>query len=387
VELGEEAAVARIGGRTKAYRDRLVRLLARGPKRPSELTFRSWFGVFKRTITEFIDDDLNDRAASLTYYGILSIFPGLLVLVSGLGLLGKSATNTVVANLQQLAPGPTRDLLSDLIKNVRDHQTTAGVLAVTGLVIAFYSATSYIGGFMRAANAIYDVPEGRPLWKTVPIQLAFTAITGIFLVVSALSVFLTGQLAVLVGRLFGFKEQTVRVFGIAKWPVLVLAAALLIALLYWAAPNARQGGFRWITPGSLLAVFVWVAVSIGFAVYIAKFATYDRTYGTLAGVIVFLLWLWLTNVAILLGAEFDAELSRARAIAAGLPPDAEPYLPLRDVPKPRLKTDHEHVEFIIRDVEPPAESDKKTIADLGREQPSNLDKQATGTGDPVGTGD
>jgi len=373
--------VARIGGRTKAYRDRLVRLLDRGPKRPSELTFRSWFGVFKRTITEFIDDDLNDRAASLTYYGILSIFPGLLVLVSLLGLLGESATKTVVKNLQDLAPGPTRDLLSDLIVNVQKHQTTAGVLAIIGVVIAFYSATSYIGGFMRAANAIYDVPEGRPLWKTVPIQLFFTALTGIFLVVSALSVFLTGQLAEMVGRLLGFEQQTVKVFGIVKWPVLIVAAALLIALLYWAAPNARQGGFRWITPGSLLAVVVWVTVSIGFAVYIAKFATYDKTYGTLAGVIVFLLWLWLTNVAILLGAEFDAELGRARAIAAGLPADAEPYLPLRDVPKPRLKTDHEHVEFTFRDSEPPADSDKKSPSDLDREQLSNSDKQASGTGD------
>jgi membrane protein len=185
---------------------------------------------------------------------------------------------------------------------------------------------------MRAANAIFDVPEGRPLWKTVPIQLAVTAVTGAFLAVSAVSVFLTAGIAQQVGRVFGLEQQTVHIFDIAKWPVLVVGAAMMINLLYWAAPNARQGGFRWISPGSVLAVVVWSAVSVGFAVYIAHFNSYNKTYGTLGGVIIFLVWLWLTNVAILLGAEFDAELGRARAIAAGLPPHAEPYMPLRDVP-------------------------------------------------------
>ncbi len=325
--------MARIGGRTKGYRDRLVRLLAVGPKRPSELTWRAWFGVVKRTITEFIDDDLTDRAASLTYYGILSIFPGMLVLVAGLGLLGRSTTDDVVANIRALTPGPAREIIATGIADLQRNQGAAGVLAIVGLSIAFWSATSYIGAFMRAANAIYDVPEGRPLWKTLPIQIFVTVVTGIFLAVSALSVVLTGRLAQQAGRAFGIEQETVRVFDIAKWPVLVVALGLLIALLYWAAPNARQGGFRWITPGSVLAVAVWVIVSAGFAFYISRFDSYNKTYGALGGVIIFLVWLWLTNVAVLLGAEFDAELGRARAIAAGLPHDVEPYLPLRDVPK------------------------------------------------------
>jgi membrane protein len=342
----EEAAVARIGGRTKAYRDRLVRLLARGPARPSDLTWRDWFGVLRRTVSEFIDDDLGDRAASLTYYGILSIFPGLLVVVSALGLLGRSTTDEVLTHIRELTPGPAREIVAAGIENLQHNQGAAGVLAIVGLLIAFYSATSYIGGFMRAANAIYDVPEGRPLWKTLPIQLAFTAITGIFFAASALSVVLTGKLAQQAGRALGLEQQTVRIFDIAKWPVLVIVAAVLIALLYWAAPNASQGGFRWITPGSLLAVAVWVIVSAGFAFYISKFALYNKTYGTLGGVIIFLVWLWLTNVAILLGAEFDAELSRARAIAAGLPRDAEPYVPLRDVPsKPSAFSEHVDFDF------------------------------------------
>jgi membrane protein len=310
-----------------------VALLARGPKRPSDLSWRAWFGVIRRTMVEFIDDDLNDRAASLTYYGILSIFPGLLVLVTGAGLLGRSTTAAVVANLQEV-PGPARQILADGIANIQANPRAAGVFALIGLAIAFWSATSYVGGFMRAANTIYDVPEGRPLWKTIPIQLAVTAVTGVFLAVSSIAVVFTGQLAKFAGRALGVEDATTRVFDIAKWPVLVVISGLLIALLYWAAPNARLGGFHWITPGSLLAVFVWMVVSAGFAFYIARFNTYDTTYGTLGGVIIFLVWLWLTNVAILLGAEFDAELGRARAIAAGLPRDSEPYLPLRDVPRP-----------------------------------------------------
>lgn len=325
--------VARRRGRAHAYRDSLIRLLARGPKRPSDLTGWAWFGVIRRTISEFIDDELNDRAASLTYYGILSIFPGLLVLVAVVGLLGPGPAATLVANITNLAPGPARDIVVEGVAKLGDNQGAAGVVALIGVLVAFWSATSYVGGFMRAANIIYDVPEGRPLWKTVPIQLAVTAVTGVFLAVSAASVFLTGQIAQQAGRMIGLEQETVHVFDIAKWPVLVVGAGLMISLLYWAAPNARQGGFRWITPGSLLAVILWSSVSVGFAIYIAHFASYDKTYGTLGGVIIFLIWLWLTNVAILLGAEFDAELGRARAIAAGLPPLAEPYIPLRDVPR------------------------------------------------------
>jgi membrane protein len=323
---------ARVGGRSKAYRARLVRLLAGGPRRPSDLSRKDWYGVMRRTFSEFIDDDLNDRAASLTYYGVLSIFPGLLVLASIVGLLGRNTTDNVLENIRSLAPGLAQDIIAAGISDVKDHHSTASVIAVVGVLIASYSATSYVGGFIRAANAIYDVPEGRPLWKTVPLQLVFTAITGAFLVVSAFSIVLTGGLAQAAGKALGLERQTVLVFDIVKWPVLVLAASMLIALLYWAAPNARQGGFRWITPGSLLAVIVWGIVSAGFAIYIAKFGSYNHTYGTLGGIIGFLVWLWLTNVAILLGAEFDAELARARAMASGLPSSAEPYVPLRDIP-------------------------------------------------------
>jgi membrane protein len=174
------------------------------------------------------------------------------------------------------------------------------------------------------------VPEGRPIWKTVPLRLGLTVLTGLLLAVSVLAVVFTGKFAEQIGKVFGLGSAAVQVWDIAKWPVLVIAIGLLFAVLYWAAPNARQGGFKWITPGSALAVVVWLAVSGGFALYVANFASYNKTYGALGGVIVFLVWLWLSNTAVLLGAEFDAELARARAIEGGHPEGQEPYVPLRD---------------------------------------------------------
>jgi len=187
-----------------------------------------------------------------------------------------------------------------------------------------------VGSFMQAANSIYDVPEGRPIWKKLPIRLGITIVVGLIVGVASLAVVLTGSLARQVGKLLGVGSSAVTVWNIAKWPVLVILIALAIAMLYWAAPNARHGGFRWVTPGSLLAVVVWIIASAGFVFYIANFSSYNKTYGSLAAVIIFLIWLWITNLAILFGAEFDAEMQRARAIEAGHSPTDEPYMELRD---------------------------------------------------------
>ena len=187
---------------------------------------------------------------------------------------------------------------------------------------------------MRASNAIYDVPEGRPVWKTLPIRIGVTVVVMVLLAVSAVAVVATGGLAGRLGRLLGLGSRVVTVWDIAKWPVLLLIVGFLFALLYWASPNARQP-FRWITPGGILAVVVWVVASVAFALYVANFGSYNKTYGSLASVIIFLVWLWLSNTAILLGAELNAELERSRAIAAGHPADEEPYMELRDTRKIR----------------------------------------------------
>ncbi len=323
----------------KTYRERLVRLLERGPKRPSELSRRAWWRAFGRTLGELVDDHLTDRAAVLTYYGILAIFPGMLVLVAVVGLLGNQTAVDVVQDIKNLSFGPNADIIGQGVEDVIKSKQQAGIVAIVGLVVAFYSATGYVGAFIRAANAIYDVPEGRPVWKTLPLRILITIVTGLFLAISAITIAFTGRLAERIGVLLNIDPERVKFFDIAKWPILMVAFALLMALLYWAAPNARQAGFRWITPGSLLATLVWLGVSGGFALYVSRFNSYDRTYGALGGVVVFLVWMWLTNVAVLLGAEFDAELARERAIAAGLPRQAEPYLPLRDLPRDRVIED------------------------------------------------
>jgi membrane protein len=286
--------------------------------------------VLRRTVREFGEDKLTDWAAALTYYAVLSIFPGLLLLVSILGLVGAPALQPLIDNMGTIAPGPVGEILAEGARGLTEAQGAAGLLALVGAAGALWSASGYIAAFMRAANAIYDVPEGRPFWKTVPIRLGVTVVVGALLAVSALMVVLTGDLARRVGDAFDAGSVLVTTWGIVKWPILVVIVSQMFALLYWASPNARQGGYRWISPGGLLAVVLWMLASAGFAIYVANFASYNKTYGVLGGVIIFFVWLWISNIAVLLGAEFDAELHRARAIAAGHPADREPYVELRD---------------------------------------------------------
>jgi membrane protein len=304
------------------------------PERPSELPGGSWWAAIRRTVREFQVDNLKDWAAALTYYSVLSIFPALLVLISLLDLAGPSTIQTVLDNLGQVAPGSVNQILEGAINNLRQTRGSAGVLALAGLAVALWSASNYIAAFMRASNAIYDVPEGRPVWKTLPIRIAVTVVVMVLLAASAVAVVATGGLADRLGRLLGLGTAVVTAWDVVKWPVLLLVVSFLFALLYWASPNARQG-FRWVSPGGILAVGVWVVASVAFAVYVANFGSYNKTYGSLASVIIFLVWLWLSNTAILLGAELNAELERARAIAAGHPPDEEPYMELRDTSKIR----------------------------------------------------
>ncbi|MFI2197028.1 YihY/virulence factor BrkB family protein [Streptomyces coeruleorubidus] len=300
------------------------------PDSPSDLPRKSWGAVLKGSIREFKDDELTDRAAALTYYGVLALFPALLVLVSLLGITGRSTTDKVLDNVQQLAPGSARDIITRAVEQLQGNAGIGSLMAIVGLVLAVWSASGYVAAFMRSANAVYDMPEGRPVWKLLPVRVAVTVVLMVLAVISALIVVFTGGLARQVGTTLGIGDTALTVWSIAKWPALVVLVTIMIAILYWAAPNAKVKGFRWITPGSLLALLIWMIASAGFAVYVANFASYNKTYGTMAGVIVFLVWLWITNLAILLGLEFDAETVRQRAIAGGHPPEAEPYTQPRD---------------------------------------------------------
>jgi membrane protein len=305
---------------------------ARLPSGPTDLRASSWLGVLKRTVRQFRSDNLSDWAAALTYRGLMSLTAGALVVVAGLGLLGHSATQRLLDNIDQLAPSGVTSVLNHIINNVQS-QGKAGLAAVIGIALALYSASNYIAGFMRASNAIYNIGEGRPVWKTFPVRIGVTVVIVVLIVVSAAIVVFTGPVADQLGTALGVGHAAVTAWDIAKWPVLVLVVSLMLSILYYACPNVKQPGFRWVSPGGVVAVLIWLVASALFALYVANFGSYNKTYGTLAGVIVFLIWLWLTNVAVLLGAEFNAELLRARVIQADGDTERTSFVEPRDTRK------------------------------------------------------
>ncbi|WP_235947095.1 YihY/virulence factor BrkB family protein [Nocardia terrae] len=300
------------------------------PTEPTDLSRHSWWGVLRRSAANSNANNLTDWAAALTYYSVLSIFPALIVVTALLGLLGPAATQSLIDTVRSIGPGSGTDLLVNAIRQLQSSRSLSGGVAIAGLGVALWTASGYLGAFIRAANSIYRTPEGRPIWKTLPLRVGLTALMVGIIAVCAIGITFTGSLAGRAGRWLGWGSGAVTTWEIGKWPVLIVLVALVIALLYWAAPNARQYGFRWLTPGSALAVLIWIAASAGFTLYVGFFGSYNKVYGSLAGAVVFLVWLWLTNLAILLGAQFDAELARARRIEQGRPEDAEPILPPRE---------------------------------------------------------
>jgi len=219
------------------------------------------------------------------------------------------------------------------IESVVKSNGGAGALLGVGLLFAIWSASGYIGAFMRAINVIYEVEEGRPFWKRRPLQIVITVAMVLLLALVAISIVVTGPLARSIGDVIGLGDTTITIWNIGKWPVIVAVVMGMFTVLYYVAPNVRQPRLRWITPGGVLAVLLWLVASAGFALYVANFGSYDKTYGSLGGVIVFLVWLWLSNLALLFGAEFDAELERSRELAAGLPAEDSLQLPERTPPK------------------------------------------------------
>lgn len=302
------------------------------PDELNDLNKTSWLGVLKRSVKEYSNDNLSDWAAALTYRGVMTLAPAALIMVSVLGLLGKSTTDKLLTNIGQLTPGGVQSVLRQIINSVQ-QRNSAGLAAVIGLIIAFWSASGYVAAFMRASNAIYGMGEGRPVWKTVPVRVGVTLLMVVLGLLGSVIVVFSGPLAEKTGHALGLGHTALTIWSIAKWPVLVIIVSVMLALLYYAAPNVKQPGVQWISPGGVLAVLIWLVVSAGFALYVTHFGSYNKTYGSLASVIIFLIWLWLTNVAVLLGAEFNAELQHARAIQAGQPADQIPFAEPRDTRK------------------------------------------------------
>jgi membrane protein len=303
------------------------------PEGPADLGRRAWVTVLKRTVKEFREDNLTDWAAALTYYGVLALFPALIALVSVVGLLGQSTVDSLVSNIQAI-PGAasSKKIIINAINDISGRKSAASVAFVLGLALALWSASAYVGAFMRASNAIYEKEEGRPFYKLRPVQVGVTLLMVVLITLTLAAIVVTGPVTNQVGQAIGLGNTGQTVFDIVKWPVILLIVSFMFSLLYYAAPNVKHPGFKWITPGGLLAVVVWLIASAGFALYV-RFFPNNKTYGSFAGVIVFLTWLWISNIALLLGQEMNAELERQRELEAGLPAEKEIQLPPRAAPK------------------------------------------------------
>jgi membrane protein len=286
--------------------------------KPTDLAPRSWSNALKRAIRRYRKDNLSDAAAALTYYAVLAMFPAFLVFVALVGIFGEypQTTDKLLDIVGQLGPSSAVETFRAPIEGVVRNKGGAGALLGVGLLAAIWSASAYVGAFMRASNRIYEIEEGRPFWKLRPIQVLVTILMVVGASAVALSIAVTGPLAEAVGDAVGLGSTAVTVWDIAKWPVLALIVVTMFAVLCYAAPNARVR-FRWLSPGGVLALAIWLIASALFAFYVGHFGSYNATYGSLGGIIIFLIWMWLTNIALLAGLEFNAELEREREMSEG----------------------------------------------------------------------
>jgi membrane protein len=301
----------------------------------------SLFATGKRTATEFSEDNLSDWAAALTYYGLLSLFPALIALVSIVGLFADPQTTAqkITQIVTQIGPSSGAQTFSGPIKSITSNQSAAGILFVVGLIGALWSASGYVGAFMRASNVIYETPEGRPIWKLRPLQMLVTLGIVILVAILALALVLTGPIVDAVAGPLGISSTATTIWDIAKWPVMLAIVITIIAVLYYSTPNVKLRGFKWVTPGSIVAVVIWLIASAAFAFYVANFGSYDKTYGTLGGVVVMLMWLWITNLALLFGHELNAERERSIEISEGqMRAEREIQLEPRSEPKAQRTT-------------------------------------------------
>lgn len=301
------------------------------PDSPADLTKPSWRYVVRKTMREFSADQCTDIAAALTYYSVLALFPGVIAVLSLVGLVGqgRETVDTLLGIMRDVGASGAAETLQPRLEEL-SGSTSGGLAFVIGLATALWSASGYVGAFGRAMNRVYEVDEGRPIWKLRPTQVVITLVTVLLTAVVALGLIVTGPAADAVGGALGLGSTVVTVWNIAKWPVLLAIVIGIVAMLYYFTPNVRQPKFRWVSVGSVLAIVVWVIASAGFGFYVANFASYNKTYGSLAAAIIFLLWLWLTNLALLFGAELDAELERGRELQAGIAAEETIQLPPRD---------------------------------------------------------
>lgn len=316
------------------------------PDSPDDMTKPSWKYVLRKTVGEFSKDECTDLAAALTYYAVLAMFPAAIALMSIIGLVGNSqqAVTTLMQILTDVGAGSIAETLEPTLTQLA-NTPGAGLALIIGLATALWSASGYVNSFSRAMNRIYEIGEGRPIWKLRPMMLLITLVAVILAAAVLLALILTGPAAQAVGNAVGLGSTAVTIWSIVKWPVLLGVVVLIVAILYWATPNVQQPKFRWMSVGALVAIVTWILASAAFGFYVANFSSYNKTYGSLAGVIVFLLWLWITNLALLFGAELDAEIERGRELQAGIAAEESVQLPPRDTTKLKKNEEKRQVDI------------------------------------------
>ena len=304
---------------------------ARKPDSPADLRKRSWLYVVRKTLREFSKDQCTDLAAALTYYAVLAIAPALLAVASIFGLVGdpQAMVDNVLKTVREVGSDSAAESIKPVLTKLTEAPS-AGIALVVGVVLALWSASGYVSAFSRGMNRVYEVDEGRPVWKLRPALLLVTLVLVVIAVLVLALVVLSGGVATSVGQTLGVSDVVVTVWNIAKWPVVLVLVVVAVAILYHSTPNVRQPKFRWVSVGAFVAIVVWILASVAFGFYVSNFSSYDKTYGSLAGVIVVLLWLWLTNLALLFGAELDAELERGRELQGGIAAEKTIQLPPRD---------------------------------------------------------
>lgn len=298
----------------------------------------SFKATVKRTGIEFVEDEMTDKAAGLTYYALLSLFPALIAMVSIVGLVAdpQATTEKLTEIVGNLGPDTAVDTFKGPVESITSNRGSSAVALVISLGLALFSASSYVGAFSRASNVIYETREGRPFWKLRPFQVLVTLAMILVLALLALGLVMTGPIVKAVADPLGIGSTAVTVWGIAKWPVMAVLAVLLIAVLYHTSPNVKRHGFRWFTAGAAVALVVWIVASAGFAFYVSNFGSYNKTYGALSGFIILLVWFWISNLALLFGLQLNSEIERNREFDQGTArSERQLQTEPRETPKPK----------------------------------------------------
>jgi membrane protein len=352
------------------------------PDAPTDLHKRSWKYVGRKVMREFSEDQCTDQAAGLTYYAVLAIFPALLALLSLASVvMDRDDIVTAIEDvLRPLVSSQTLETFTPVLESLANSQG-AGLTLIIGVAGALWSASGYVGAFGRAMNRVYEIDEGRPFWKLRPLMLLITLVAVVLSALVLVMLVLSGPLAQSIGNTIGLGDAALTAWSIAKWPVLLVMVMIVVAVLYYATPNVKQPKFKWISVGAAIAIVIWVLASIAFAFYVTNFGNYNKTYGSLAGVIVALLWLWITNLALLLGAEIDSELERGRELQAGIPTEEELQLPARDTRNIEKAREKEQKDIEMgRSIREQADPDGEIAAKYG-DTATGVPGQSTGHAD------